>query len=194
MQVFQRLIIGALFSVFTASSYANEVEPFTIDSNSFQCIKDMNKVRGFYVDNLSKNAVEDTLSVAKAGQGEYPAGSVVQLVPTEVMVKHPKGTSPNTNDWEFFELTVDKNGSSINVRGFDDVKNRFGGNCLDCHIKAKPEYDLVCEQGHGCDPIPLTPQMTAVIQKTDPRCTQAYTLTEEEIAIAKQLKAALSNF
>ncbi len=161
-----------------------------IDDNTFACIKDMTKVRGFYVDNLNKEKVADTVKIAQAGQGEYPEGSVVQLVPAEVMVKHKKGTSPATNDWEFFELNVSKNTTEIHVRGFEQVKNKFGGNCLDCHKKAKPEFDMICEQGHGCDPIPVTAQMTAVLQKTDPRCPIDYTLTEQEKLILAQLKAA----
>jgi len=102
--------------------------------------------------------------------GVWPPGSLVQLVPTEVMVKQPAGTSPETNDWEFFELNVSAGGSEIVVRGFTDVVNRFGGNCLDCHIKAEPQWDLICETGHGCDPLPLTQEMITGIQQSDPRC------------------------
>jgi hypothetical protein len=28
--------------------------------------------------------------------------------------------------------------------GFAEVNNRFGGNCFNCHAKARPEWDLVC--------------------------------------------------
>lgn len=164
----------------------------TINDDTFQCITDMTKVRGFYVDNLNPDKLSDTVSIANKGSGIYPEGSVVQLVPTEVMVKHKEGTNPKTNDWEFFELIVKKDTSKINIRGFDEVKNRFGGNCLDCHKKAKPEFDLICEQGHGCDPIPITPLMTAALQKTDPRCETPQALTEQEKVALKQLQAAFS--
>jgi hypothetical protein len=30
------------------------------------------------------------------------------------------------------------------TRGFAEVNNRFGGNCFNCHAKARPEWDLVC--------------------------------------------------
>ncbi len=190
MRYIKTLLILASCMTSLLAQASDKIAPLPIDSNTFQCMKDMTKVRGFYVDNLNKDALDKTLKIAQKGQGNYPTGSVVQLVPTEVMVKHPKGTNPTTNDWEFFELSVSKTGSSINVRGFDDVKNRFGGNCLDCHTKARPEFDMVCEQGHGCDPIPITPAMTAVLQKTDPRCTQEFTLTEQEMTTLKQLKAA----
>ena len=117
---------------------------------------------------------------------------MVQLVPSEVMVKHSKGFSPATKDWEFFELNVSAEGTQIDKRGFVDVVNRFGGNCFACHVKAKPEFDMICETGHGCDPIPLTPQITTLLQNTDPRCGGRYTPSAEEIEILKALAARLS--
>jgi hypothetical protein len=80
--------------------------------------------------------------------------------------------------------------TSIRARGFVDVVNRFDGNCFACHVKAEPKWDLICETGHGCDPIPLTPQMTRVIQKADPRCASAASLTQEELDLLKALGAA----
>ena len=104
------------------------------------------------------------------------------------MVKHNEGFNSATNDWEFFELEVSAEGSKIGKRGFVDVINKFGGNCFACHVKAEKQWDLVCETGHGCDPLPLTKQMVSVIQKTDPRC-KGIVLTDEEKVIAKQLQA-----
>jgi mono/diheme cytochrome c family protein len=52
------------------------------------------------------------------------------------------------------------------------VMNQFGGNCLSCHGKARPEFDFVCEQGHGCDPLPLPDSVIQTVQASDPRCTQ----------------------
>ncbi len=182
------LILGYLIPVqATETSKALSVE-----ANQFNCILDMTPVRHFYVDNLDKTQLNATLVVANAGSGEYPAGSVVQLVPDEVMVKHPKGFSPATKDWEFFELTVSAKGTEIHKRGFADVVNRFGGNCLGCHIKAKPEFDLICEKSNGCDPIPLPTQVATLLQKTDPRCGGRYQPTAEEIAILKQLQSSLT--
>ena len=164
-----------------------------IDAGTFQCIRDMTPVRGFYVDNLNgEAALAETLEVAHSESGGvYPPGSVVQLVPTEVMVKREPGFDAATKDWEFFELDVSGEGSSIRARGTTDVVNRFGGNCLDCHAKARPEWDLICEQTHGCDPIPLTPVMVRAIQKTDPRC-EPVELTEEEAQMLKALGGSSS--
>ena len=180
-------LIGCVISVAGA-----QAENLTISATDFDCMLDMQPVRGFYVDNLIEGKLEDTLTVARAEQGDYPPGSVVQLVPTEVMVKHPAGFSPATKDWEFFELKVSTTGTEIHKRGFTDVVNRFGGNCLECHAKAKPEFDMICETGHGCDPIPLTDDMTALLQKTDARCGGRYTPTPQEVEVLKALAAQLN--
>ena len=161
-----------------------------VDEQTFGCIRDMTPVRGFFVDSLTGN-LEDTLAIANAGTGTYPPGSVVQLVPAEVMVKHEAGYSPATSDWEFIELDVSADGSQIRARGFADVVNRFGGNCFACHIKANPDRDLICETGNGCDPIPLTPTMIKAIQNTDPRC-EPVTLPQEQVDALKQLQAAMA--
>ena len=51
----------------------------------------MTPVRQFYVDNLLGN-LDGTLAAANAPEGAiYPPGSVVQLVPTEAMVKRETG-------------------------------------------------------------------------------------------------------
>ena len=178
-----------LFAVVLSPSLAAS-EDLVIDNSTFECIRDMTPVRGFFVDNLEGN-LEGTVKVSEAGEGSYPPGSVVQLVPTEVMIKRAKGFSPATSDWEFFELDVTSEGSSIRARGFVDVVNRFDGNCFACHIKANPGRDMICESGHGCDPIPLTPLMIKAIQNTDPRCDPV-PLPAEQIEALKQLKAAMA--
>ncbi|TXS95203.1 hypothetical protein FV139_04695 [Parahaliea maris] len=179
------LLVAAGLTV-SASAFSGD----EISAETFDCIRDMTPVRGFFVDNLAGN-LDATLQVANSPEGgRYPEGSVVQLVPTEVMVKRETGFSPATNDWEFFELEVSPEGSKITARGFVDVVNRFGGNCFACHVKAEPQWDLVCEQGHGCDPIPLTPTMLRAIQKTDPRC-EPVPLSDEEKAALKALASAM---
>lgn len=176
-----------MLSCVAAGSWAADTK---IDDSTFTCIRDLTPVRGFFVTNLQGN-LEATVAVSNAGSGTYPEGSVVQLVPTEVMVKREAGFSPGTQDWEFFELGVSDQGSKIVKRGTVDVVNRFGGNCFGCHVKANPGRDLVCEQGHGCDPIPLTPTMIKAIQNTDPRC-EPVALPPEQIEALKQLQAALA--
>lgn len=141
-----------------------------INDNSFRCIRQMTPVRHFYVDNLAGD-LKGTLAAANNPKGAvYPPGSVVQLVPTEVMVKREQGFNPATGDWEFFELQVDAKGSTIGKRGFAEVNNRFGKNCFTCHAPAREPYDFVCESDHGCEPIPIDHKMTGALQRSDPRC------------------------
>ncbi len=172
-----RLRIGAAlsFAVLTLGIGATQLkaateQPLQVNESSFDCLTAMTAVRGFFVDNLLGN-LDATLAVARSEQGgAYPTGSVVQLVPTEAMVKLAPGTSPVTNDWEFLELGVSEAGSTIVGRGFTEVVNRFGGNCFGCHIKAEPKWDFVCETGHGCDPLAFTREMIESAQNSDPRC------------------------
>lgn len=159
---------------------AADQSPVPVTDASFGCISKLTPVRGFFVGNLS-GRLPDTLKVARSKQGGvYPVGSVVQLVPTEVMVKQPAGFNSVTHDWEFFELDVDAQGSTIRKRGFAEVVNRFGGNCFGCHIAARPQWDLICENDHGCAPIPLTTPMIRALQHTDPRCPGSAHVSAED--------------
>ena len=183
----RRLLLAAALTSLAITTHA-EAPADPINADSFGCIRDMPPVRGFFVDNL-KGDLEATLAVANnADGGVYPPGSVVQLIPTEVMVKRDPGFSPATKDWEFIELDVSAEGASIRARGFADVNNKFGLNCFACHVKAEPQRDMICEQGHGCDPIPLTAAMSRALQKTDPRCAPTE-LSNEEIEGLKALRA-----
>jgi hypothetical protein len=178
----------------TAEASANITKPKKLESNvtavnitqdSFRCIRDMTPVRHFYVDNLLGD-IDATLTAANAPEGAvYPVGSVVQLVPTEVMVKREPGTFPATGDWEFFELQVDEKGSTITKRGFVDVNNRFGGNCFTCHAPAREPWDFICESGHDCEPIPIDHAMTGALQRSDPRCGDAVPESGDWLALVK---------
>ena len=75
---------------------------------------------------------------------------------------------------------VSKDGSKIYQRGFENVNNRFGQNCFACHQQAREEFDLICEEDHGCAPIPVTRPMFRALQKTDPRCKNQQPLTQED--------------
>ena len=167
-----------------ASASPAAAASFPIGDSSFKCITEMTHVRHFYVDNLAGN-LAGTVKVAQAATGDYPVGSVLQLVPTEVMVKREKGFNANTRDWEFFELNISPTSSTIHVRGVQDVNNRFGGNCFTCHVKARPEFDLVCDNNHGCDPIPITRAMSGALQRTDPRCKNPPVSAEDAAALGQ---------
>jgi hypothetical protein len=154
---------------------------YKVDASTFQCITKMTSVKHFFVDNLA-----GTVEVAKAGKGQFPEGTVLQLIPNEAMIKQQKGFSPGTNDWEFFALETDKNGTRIVSRGAEEVNNFLGLNCFECHKAARAEFDLVCEQDHGCAPLPLTREMFHAIQHTDLRCPPEQ-LSAEDAAALKDL-------
>ena len=160
-------LVALVLATITQVALAASID---ISDASFRCMRQMTPVRHFYVDNLAGD-LPGTLAAANAPQGAiYPPGSVVQLVPTEVMVKREQGFNPATGDWEFFELQVNANGSTIAKRGFAEVNNRFGKNCFACHAPARDPYDFVCESDHGCEPIPIDHKMTGALQRSDPRC------------------------
>jgi hypothetical protein len=148
----------------------NPSKEILINEDTFSCLKKMHPVRGFFVGNLLGH-LDDTIAAANKLEGAfYPPGSIVQLIPTEAMIKHHKGWSKKTNDWEFFELVVSEQGSKIKVRGTTQVINKFGGNCLECHQKAKAKWDFICEKDHGCDSLPIPHFLIRWMQKGDPRC------------------------
>jgi len=173
--------------VFPVLADQHQDEAILVGEESFECITDMIPVRGFYVASLTDNLSETILVANSSKGGKYPPGSIVQLIPGEAMVKRSEGTNPITHDWEFFELDVDENGTKIRKRGYSDVTNRFGGNCFGCHVQAKPQWDLVCENNHGCQSIPLTDDMIRALQLSDPRCNPPNELGEVEKKLFKSL-------
>jgi hypothetical protein len=181
------VLAAALLMGLTMATPAGEPGALSISEKSFRCMTQMTHIGHFYVDNLLGN-LDGTVRVAESTTGGvYPVGSVLQLVPTEVMVKREKGFNPATHDWEFFELDVSSSGSTIRTRGFVEVVNRFGGNCFACHIRARPQWDLVCDTTHGCEPIPITIAMTGALQRTDPRCKNRGPVSAEDAAALEQL-------
>ena len=64
---------------------------------------------------------------------------------------------------------VSETGTEVRVRGGAEAVNQFGLSCADCHALAAPQWDFICEQTHGCDPLPIGPDVFALLQSTDPR-------------------------
>lgn len=182
----------AVFFTFLGDTRAagTEEHSLQITDTTFRCISKMTPVRDFFVDNLTGN-LQGTLAVARAGHGRYPEGTVLQLIPNEAMIKQQPGYSPKTNDWEFFALKSSKDGTKIVSRGRTEVNNFLGLNCFACHKAARSEFDLVCQQNHGCTPLPLTEAMFHAVQDTDPRCRPAKPVTAEDTAALKALGPAI---
>ncbi|NQV71035.1 MAG: hypothetical protein HQ498_13495 [Pseudohongiella sp.] len=162
----------SLLLIAGVSYAANESKKVDADAEDFNCLAEMTATGNFFVDNLLGNLPATVAAASSDDGGRYPAGSVVSLIPTEVMLKHNAGWNADTNDWEFIELTVSAAGSVIKSRGTTEVINQFGGNCFDCHSLARPEWDFVCGTGHGCAPLPITRETIIGIQKGDPRCSR----------------------
>lgn len=145
-------------------------EDLDMQADDFGCIRDGEHVRMFYVRNLLGH-LDEALAVANSPTGgTYPVGTVIQLVPQEAMVKRGEGWNPTTNDWEFFFLSVSGDTTTIEARGVEDVENAFGGNCFACHSQAEPQWDLVCEDTHGCEPLQISDSIITNLQDNDARC------------------------
>jgi hypothetical protein len=128
----------------------------------------MTRVGDHFVSSLNGH-LDAVLAVAHSKNGGvYPVGTLIQLVPTEAMVKRHAGYSPSTGDWEFFSLKVSPQGTKI-VHSGAVVKNFFGGDCASCHRAASKQFDFVCAKNHGCAPLPISNAFIATIQRLDPR-------------------------
>ncbi|MGH9187753.1 MAG: hypothetical protein ACRD0U_18395 [Acidimicrobiales bacterium] len=146
------------------------VEDVVVEADDFKPLADMTPVREFFVDNVAGD-LDATLAVANDPDGGvYPVGSVIQLIPQEAMIKRAPGFDPDSNDWEFFTLEVTAEGTTIVTRGGSEVVNRFSGSsCSGCHSAAEPQFDFVCEDDHGCAPLPVGDDVITAIQGADPR-------------------------
>lgn len=149
------------------------VEDLEMAAEDFDCILDWPKVDRFRIVNKLGYQEEAEAVARSANGGVYPVGTVIQLLPFEAMVKRHDGWNPATGDWEFFMLDVSANGTTIAARGGVEVKNPMVPfTCMDCHSQAEPKFDLVCNSGHGCDPLPFTAEQLEMAQQSDPRCQQ----------------------
>ena len=178
-----------MFLAFTQAT-GTEEHSIHVTDTTFRCISKMTPVRNFFVDNIAGN-LQGTLAVARAGKGRYPEGTLLQLIPNEAMIKQQPGYSPKTNDWEFFALKSSKSGTKIVSRGRTEVNNFLGLNCFACHKTARPEFDLICQQNHGCTPLPLTEAMFRAVQDTDPRCLPPTPVSARDAAALKELGPAI---
>jgi hypothetical protein len=152
------------------STTTTEPEDFVAEADDFVNLHDMTRVRNLFISNPLGH-LDEAVAVANSPDGGvYPVGTIIQLIPQEAMIKRAPGFSPDFGDWEFFELDVSPEGTVIVNRGGSEVVNRFGGfSCANCHAKADPQWDLVCEDDHGCDPLPIQDEVFIALQDADPR-------------------------
>jgi hypothetical protein len=157
-------------SATSGGSGGSAAEDLEMTEADFECILDWTAVHKFRITNKLGHQEEAIAVANSADGGVYPVGTIIQLIPTEAMVKRRPGFSAATKDWEFFFLEVTGKQTTIKARGAGEVVNGFGGNCLNCHALAEPQWDLVCEDSHGCDPLPFTAEQIKMVQDSDPRC------------------------
>ena len=163
------LVAGLGFCMVSSVS----AEDIAVTERTFDCILDWPKVRNTYFKHSDPAKLKEAMRIFRDSvpDKQYPVGTILQLIPFEAMVKHPREKFPNTNGLEFFFLDVSKEGTKIKDRGERVVNLSQGVTCLSCHQPAA-KFDFVCEKGHGCAPIPFDDQKIAEIQKTDLRCAK----------------------
>jgi hypothetical protein len=144
-----------------------------VSEQTFSCINDWPKIRNTHIYNADPEKLKEAIRIFRdsVSDTEYPVGTILQLIPTEAMAKHSRGTFAKSNDWEFFSLDLSAAGTKISERGENVVNHSQGLTCLSCHQPAA-KYDFVCEKTHGCAPIPLDDQKIAELQGADPRCAK----------------------
>jgi len=164
-----RYIVRLVLCLYLAVTLS--ADSLLITDKSFGCMLDMSKVRNTRIQNPDPEKLKEAIRIFKDSvpAKEYPTGTILQLIPTEAMVKHDRATFPKTNGWEFFALQVSAAGTTIQDRGDRVLNTSLKKPCLGCHSPAA-KFDFVCEKGHGCAPIPVTDQQIAAIQAADPRC------------------------
>lgn len=162
-----RLFAAFLVAAFSGAFAAAQAPAVT--EKDFSCIRDWTKVRNTYIRHTDPAKQKEAVRIfTNHVQGtEYPAGTMVSLIPAEVMVKRTKAEFPNTGGWEFFALDVSASGAKVVARG--DKAANPAGTCLGCHQPAA-KFDWLCERTHGCAPVPLTDELIAKLQASDARC------------------------
>ena len=164
-----RYFVGVILCLCSISAFS--ADDVVVTEKNFGCLLDMPKVRNTRIHNADPEKLKEAVRIFenRVSDKEYPTGTILQLVPGEAMVKHPKESFPASNGWEFFALKVSADGTTITERGDKTLNTSLKKPCLDCHSPAA-KFDFVCEKGHGCAPIPVTDQQIAAMQSADPRC------------------------
>src|SRR3989441_12533982 len=161
------LVVGLALWMVSVASPAD----VSVSEQTFGCILDWPQVRNTRIKHADPQQLAEAMRIFRDSvpNVEYPVGTILQLVPFEAMVKHPREKFPKTNGWEFFALDLSEAGTKIRDRGDKVVNLSLGLPCLSCHQPAA-KFDFVCEKKHGCVPLPFDDKKFAEIQASDPRC------------------------
>jgi hypothetical protein len=167
------VVVLVICSLMLAACGEEEIivmEDFEAQASDFECLRTWAQVGTFRIANRL-GYLDEALALARNQEPgkQYPVGTILQIFPTEAMVKRGPDFDPANNNWEYFELDVTAQGSTIRRRGRDDVINRFGGQCFGCHEAAR-EFDFICGDTHGCIQLPIPDALILLSQDLDPRC------------------------
>jgi hypothetical protein len=112
-----RCIVPLVLSLYLAVTLS--ADELAITAKSFGCVLDLPKVRNTRIQNPDPEKLREAIRIFKDSvpDREYPKGTILQLIPTEAMVKHDRAAFPNTNGWEFFALKVSADGTTIQDPG-----------------------------------------------------------------------------
>jgi hypothetical protein len=104
--------------------YSVAADDIAVSEQTFDCVLGWPKIRNTRIKNSDPEQLKEATRIFRDSipDREYPVGTILQLVPFEAMVKHPRETFPKTNGWEFFALDVSEAGTKIKDRG-DNVVN-----------------------------------------------------------------------
>jgi hypothetical protein len=111
------ILLAAGLGLFMLSGAS--AQDITVTEQSFGCILDWPKVRNTYFKHNDPKKLKEAMRIFRDSvpDKEYPVGTILQLIPFEAMVKHPREKFPTTNGWEFFDLDVSEEGTKIKERG-----------------------------------------------------------------------------
>src|SRR5215510_12826159 len=91
----------------------------SVSEQTFGCILDWPQVRNTRIKHADPKELAEAMRIFRDSvpNKDYPVGTILQLVPFEARVKHPREKFPKTNGWEFFALEVSPTGTKIRDRG-----------------------------------------------------------------------------
>src|SRR4051812_37187148 len=108
--VIKRRVLAAGLSFLIISG--TSAQDIGVSEQTFACVLDWPKVRNTYMKHSDPEKLKEAIRILRDSVPdiEYPVGTILQLVPFEAMVKHPREKFPKTNGWEFFALDVSAEG------------------------------------------------------------------------------------
>src|SRR6202051_1503640 len=101
-----RCIVGLVLCLYLAVTLS--ADDLVITEKSFGCVLDLPKVRNTRIQNSDPEKLKEAIRIFRDSvpDTEYPRGTILQLIPTEAIVKHDRAAFAKTNGWEFFALKV----------------------------------------------------------------------------------------